>query len=341
MSRRNVIRGGILLLVLLLFYFASFLLTPVSSAREEVIVTVAEGTSLSGVAATLEQERLISSRRAFVLLGRLVKAERSIHVGEYVLHTRMTPLEILERLTSGAVIQIAITFPEGFTALEMAAQVEAQQLMPAEAFLTAAEDSALITRLGIKSETLEGYLFPSTYFVTRQTTPEQLVRQMVTEFQKTASQLDWTSATDQGWTRHEVVTLASMIEKETSKEDERSLVSAVFHNRLNKRMRLESDPTVIYAIDDFDGNLRKADLRAPSPYNTYVIRGLPQGPIANPGRASLEAALQPASVGYFYFVSKNDGSHVFSSTFREHQKAVAQYQLLPKTRPRASAAGKS
>ena len=270
---------------------------------------------------------LISRPRYFILLGQLMNADRAIQAGDYALQTGMRPSAVLARLRSGAVIQIAVTIPEGYTAREIADQLEAQRLMSAELFLATVTDPTLIDQLGIKATSLEGYLFPSTYHATRRTTSEELVRRMVHEFRDATKGLDWTAAGPRKLTPHQVVTLASIIEKETSRDDERPLIAAVFHNRLKRRMPLQSDPTVIYALDGFDGNLRKTDLRVKSPYNTYRVVGLPPGPIANPGLASIEAALHPAPVNYLYFVSKNDGTHVFSATLAEHQKAVARYQL--------------
>jgi UPF0755 protein len=209
--------------------------------------------------------------------------------------------------------------------------------MPAEAFRSAAAAPARRAESGIEAPSLEGYLFPSTYYVTRRTTPAELVRRMVRQFQESTRDLDWSGAADRKLSRHQIITLASIIEKETSQDDERPLVAAVFSNRLARRIPLQSDPTIIYALPNFNGNLRRVDLGVKSPYNTYRVAGLPPGPIANPGLASLEAALHPAPVKYLYFVSKNDGTHYFSSTLAEHQKAVARYQSPSRARRTASA----
>jgi len=334
-------RGLVLLLgsavaLFLLIEAGRFLLLPASPVAREVRVEVADGASLTTVARQLNDAGVINQPAYFVVLGRLLGAQRSIQAGEYALETTMRPTEVLHRLTSGAVVQIAVTIPEGFSIQEIAAELEAQDLMPAHDFLAAAADPAIRAEEGIDALSLEGYLFPSTYYVSRRTKPAELVRRMVRQFQESTRALDWSLAEGPRLSRHQIVTLASIIEKETSRDEERPLIAAVFYNRLKRRMPLQSDPTVIYALNDFDGNLRRVDLEIRSPYNTYRVAGLPPGPIANPGLASLEAALHPASAPYLYFVSKNDGTHYFSSTLAEHQKAVSKYQP-PVRAKRASA----
>jgi UPF0755 protein len=335
------VAGVVALLAVIAGDVGLFLFRPFAPPRRDVVIEVAEGTSLTSVAWKLAGTGLVTRPRYFILIGRFLSEDRTIQIGEYALRTDMRPLEILNRLISGAVIQTAVTIPEGWTLRDIATQLDDQQLMPAEAFLAAATDRQLIAQLNIEGKTLEGYLFPSTYYVTKQTTPEHLVRRMVGQLNATLESIGWRPA-DPGRppgpnssTLRDVVTLASIIEKETARDDERPLVSAVFHNRLNKRMPLQSDPTVIYALANFDGNLHRSDLSVDSPYNTYHVKGLPPGPIANPGRASLEAALHPAPVNYLYFVSKNDGRHIFSATLAEHQKAVARYQPPVKKKRRA------
>jgi UPF0755 protein len=328
LTRRQLFAASVgVLLLPFLVEAGRFLLIPPPSPPRDVVVEVAEGTTLATVAGQLAAAGVVSHPRYFVLLGRLMNAERAIQAGDYALQTGMRPHAVLGRLRSGQVIRIAVTIPEGYTAREISAHLQAQQLMSAELFLATASDPALIKQFAIPAASLEGYLFPSTYHVTRRTTSEELVRLMVGQFRDATRELDWSAAGARKLTPHQVVTLASIIEKEASRDDERPLIAAVFYNRLKRRMPLQSDPTVIYALAKFDGNLRKADLKVKSPYNTYRVYGLPPGPIANPGLASLKAALNPAPVNYLYFVSKNDGSHLFSATLAEHQKAVARYQL--------------
>jgi UPF0755 protein len=335
--RRLVLLLGSAVALFLLIEAGRYLLLPASPIRREVVVEVVDGANLTMVAHQLSDIGVITHPAYFVLLGRVMGAQRAIQAGEYALQTTMRPTEVLHKLTSGAVVTTAVTIPEGFTMREIAAQLEAQGLMSAQDFLAAAADPAIRAEAGIDAPSLEGYLFPSTYYVARRTTPAELVRRMVHQFEESTRALDWSLAAGLHLSRHKVVTLASIVEKETSRDDERPLVASVFYNRLKRRMPLQSDPTVIYALPDFNGNLRRSDLNVKSPYNTYRVTGLPPGPIANPGLASLEAALHPAPVHYLYFVSKNDGTHHFSSTLVEHQKAVARYQPPVRARRTSSA----
>lgn len=330
--------AGAGLLLLVLIEAGRFLLLPPSSTARDITIEVADGASLRTVSQQLADAGLITRGTYFVWLGRVVGAQRTIQAGDYALRTTMRPMEVMKRLTSGAVVQTGVTIPEGYTIREIAQELEMQKLMPAQAFLSAAADPALRVDAEIRAPSLEGYLFPSTYYVTRRTTPMELVQRMLRQFQESTRHLDWSRAAERKLTRHQIVTLASIIEKETSRDDERALVAAVFANRLQRRMPLQSDPTVIYALPDFEGNLHHRDLAVKSPYNTYRVAGLPPGPIANPGLASLEAALHPAEANYLYFVSRNDGTHFFSSTLAEHQKAVARYQ--PPIRHRRTASAK-
>ncbi len=238
----------------------------------------------------------------------------------------MRPLQVLNHLKKGIVHQYEVVIPEGYAVRQIAQVLEEKGLAEAEQFMALAADSELAESLGIPSDNLEGYLFPSTYFISRATTAEEIIRQMVRAFHTAYTSDLREREREMGLNTHEVVTMASIIEKETSSEAERDLISGVFHNRLKRNMRLQSDPTVIYGIADFDGNLKRVHLQTDTPYNTYRRRGLPPGPIANPGRASLIAALYPASVDYLYFVSRNDGTHYFSRNIDEHNRAVARFQ---------------
>ena len=210
---------------------------------------------------------------------------------------------------------------------EISQQLEVAGLGTQSAFTTLAHDPNFCTSLGIDSDNLEGYLFPDTYFFEKGMPPETILATMVTRFQKVFVPAWKNRARQRGLSVHQVVTLASIIEKETGTPDERALISSVFHNRLKRNMRLQSDPTVIYGISNFNGNLTRKDLKTPSPYNTYIIKGLPPGPIANPGRLAMEAALFPVNSKFYFFVSKNDTTHHFSATLKEHNRAVGKYQL--------------
>jgi UPF0755 protein len=235
-------------------------------------------------------------------------------------------VEILDRFRHGAVVLHAVTIPEGYTARQIAQVLDEAGIGNPREFLRLVSAADFIRSLGLDLPNLEGYLFPDTYAFPRHVSTEEIVRNMVARFRAVYRQEWHDRALALGMTDHQIITLASIIEKETGSGAERPFVSAVFHNRLRLGMPLQSDPTVIYSIAEFNGNLTKVDLKRDTPYNTYRRRGLPPGPIANPGREALEAALYPAQVEYLYFVSKNDGTHWFSRSIKEHNRAVALFQ---------------
>lgn len=303
-----------------------FLTSPASSEPAEVVVTIAAGTPLPAVANRLEQRGLVRSAFRFSLLARLQGVARRIKAGEYRLSTGLRPPELLDKLVRGEVVLHQITFPEGFTQRQVASLLESEDLASSQRLLDIATDSGFIQELGIPASSLEGYLFPDTYRFSRNLPEERILRTMVSRFQQHITAADRTRARELGLSLHQVVTLASIVEKETAVAEERPLIAGVFFNRLERRIPLQSDPTVIYGLDSFDGNLTRRHLEMDTPYNTYTRRGLPPGPICNPGAASIEAVLHPASTPYLYFVAKKDGSHHFSATLRDHNAAVARHQ---------------
>jgi UPF0755 protein len=255
---------------------------------------------------------------------------RHLKAGEYRFDRAMTPFEIIDKVARGDVYVISVTFPEGLTFAEMAKIFESHGLGPAASFLQAAKDPAPIRALDPAATDLEGYLFPETYALPRHTDAAKLVRMMVARFDKVFTPELRQAAAARHLTVRQTVTIASIVEKETAKADERPMVSAVYTTRLRIGMPLQCDPTVIYALAKagrYDGNIHKDDLSVDSPYNTYRHPGLPPGPIASPGRASLEAALHPADADVLYFVSRNDGSHAFARTLEEHNRNVQQFQV--------------
>jgi UPF0755 protein len=255
---------------------------------------------------------------------------RRLKAGEYRFDHAMTPREVIDKIARGDAFVVTLTFPEGLTIAEMAKIFESHGLGPAAAFVEAAQDAALIHDLDPAARNLEGYLFPETYAVPRKTDAQKLVRLMVGRFRHVFTQELRDAAAARQLSVRQAVALASIVEKETAKAEERPLVAAVYVNRLRLRMPLQADPTVIFAIQQtgtYTGNLRHDDLIVDSPYNTYRYPGLPPGPIASPGRASLDAAVHPAESDALYFVSRNDGSHVFAETLDEHNRNVQQYQV--------------
>ncbi len=318
--------GIVLLLVALLALgVAHQLSSPADRAGKAGMFVVEEGWTLKEVAAELEQRRIITSRSLFRLWARVQDAGRSIRAGEYRLGPHMTPLQILDMLTRGSVISHPVTIPEGYTAEQIAGTLEREGLAVREAFMALFRDRAFMASHDLPGPTLEGYLYPDTYQFARGVSSRTIAETMVRRFRVVMEPLR-PKVADSGLSLREVVTLASIVEKETGRSEERPLIASVFLNRLERGMRLDSDPTVIYGIDGFDGNLTRRHLRTPTPYNTYRMRGLPPGPIANPGEAAIRAVLEPAESDYLYFVSRNDGSHQFSRTLSEHNRAVRMYQ---------------
>jgi peptidoglycan lytic transglycosylase G len=255
---------------------------------------------------------------------------RQLKAGEYRFDRAMTAFEVIDKIARGDVYVVHVTFREGLTMAEMAKIFEAEGLGQAAAFMQAAKDPALVREIDPSAKDLEGYLFPETYALPRRADAGRLVRQMVGAFQHAFPQEARDAGAAANLTPRQIVTLASIVEKETAKPEERPIVAAVYRNRLRIGMPLQCDPTVIYALQRagvFTGNLRRDDLQFDSPYNTYRYPGLPPGPIASPGKASLEAAAHPADVDYVYFVSRNDGSHEFARTLDEHNRNVQKFQI--------------
>lgn len=292
----------------------------------EVFVDLPQGSRTADIGARLAAAGVVPNALVFRIAVKLANADRRLQAGEYRFVDAATPAEIIARLSHGDTFVRALTFPEGLNAREMAQIFEREGFGAADDFVAAANDVSLIADLDPDAANLEGYLFPSTYALSRRVGADGVVRAMVKEFRKALG----SEPLPAGMTPRELVTLASIVEKETGQSTEREKVAAVYANRLRIRMPLQCDPTVIYALMQrkrWDGNIRKADLSLDSPYNTYRYPGLPPGPIASPGKASLDAARHPASVPYLYFVSRNDGTHAFASSLDEHNRNVRQYQL--------------
>ena len=312
----------------LYFELKLFASTPANkSAADPLIINVRPGQTLNTTADILYRENIIENAMKFVLVARIKGYEKRLKAGEYLLSAAMTPLQLLDIMVKGAVKLHKLTIPEGYNLYQIADLVDTANLGTKTDFIQAVTDPARVRQNGLEGQTFEGYLFPDTYFFPKEVTIEGLIAAMVKRFWSVFVPEWQARAKELGLTVHQVVTLASIIEKETGAGFERPIISSVFHNRLKKKMRLETDPTVIYGIKNFDGNLTREHLTTPTPYNTYKIRGLPIGPIANPGGASLEAALYPDDTNYIYFVSRKDSTHQFSTTLKQHNRAVQKYQL--------------
>lgn len=289
-------------------------------------VMIPFGTAFPGIRNILEENAVIRKDRRFFYLARFFQRNQHFKAGEYLFLPGQTPLEVLRMLRDGAIARWPVTIPEGSSIYQVADILAAGQWGGREEVLRLVRDRDVLARHGIAAESLEGYLFPDTFHLVRGQSVAEIIGMMVERGRQVREKLGDLQNNELGLSVHEVLTLASIVEKETAVPEERPLVARVFLNRLQRNMRLQTDPTVVYGIEDFSGTITRSDLLRPTPYNTYVISGLPPGPIANPGRAAIEAVLNPAQSPFLYFVSKNDGSHHFSQTLEEHNRAVARYQ---------------
>ena len=318
----------VLLVSALLFagFVYSYMFLTRSARSGTVDIRVEPGEPFSAVVRKLREQKVVSNERLFSLWARYSGLEKKIQRGLYRFELPLSPAEVLNRMVLGKGLFHRVTIPEGLTVKEVADLLAKMAIVEEESFLAAANDPGLLSSLGLPETGIEGYLFPNTYHFTPQTPAREIILTMTEQFRKTFEPLMGQRHEENGLTPHQIVILASIIEKETGLEAERPLVAAVFHNRLKRKMPLQSDPTVIYGLKDFNGNLTRKDLLDVNPYNTYRIPALPPGPICNPGLSSLKAALFPASAPFLYFVSKNDGTHVFSETLESHNLAVKTYQ---------------
>ena len=297
---------------------------PYAAFGEETFVDFPKGTGTAAMARQLAQSGVISHSWAF-LVARILRPQRKLQAGEYRFTQPASVLDVYDRIARGDVFYYALTVPEGQNMFDIAADAEKLGVFSAADFLSAARDASSIHDLDPAAPTLEGYLFPSTYQLSRHTRPSQLCQMMTARFREVWKEIGAPANV------HGTVTLASLVEREARVPMDRPLISSVFHNRLKIGMKLDCDPTTIYAalLDDrYRGTIHQSDLANSSPYNTYRHAGLPPGPIANPGRDSLLAALHPADTQYLYFVLRPDGSgaHNFSKSISEHQLATAQYR---------------
>lgn len=334
MNFKKIVRfAGIVFLCLLIASFiflkkvSKFSSTPFDATGKEIKFDINPGQNLSTISDNLQNNGIIKSSFFFKILASYKESSKELKAGEYILSASKTPLEILSIITKGSVKLYRLTLPEGLNIKEVAQRVDQAGFGASENFLLLAESQAFARKLGIDQVNLEGYLYPETYFFPKNTPQKKIIAAMVQAFNKAYNKEFRQQTIDMGFSIHEIITLASIIEKETGAAKERPVISSVFHNRLKKGMRLESDPTVIYGIKDFNGNITRKDLRTWTPYNTYKIKALPPGPIANPGELSIKAALYPDKTDYIFFVAKKDTTHKFSRTIQEHNKAVRKYQL--------------
>ena len=305
--------------------FAFFLYSPKGEGRKVLTVDFVKGSTLKKLADTLEKERIISSSALFNLYAKISGVSGKVQAGTYQFNDALTPPEILHKLTAGDVLEKLFAVPEGYSIFQIAEMLDSRGYFNKEQFLKECRNPRLLNELGISAKSVEGYLYPSTYNLLKIEAPGDLIRQMAGQFVKIYTEKFSTAEKGSRLSRMQIITLASIVEKEAVSPEERPIIASVFLNRLKKGMPLQSDPTATYGIRIFGGKVSGTDVRRDSPYNTYLISGLPPGPIGNPGADAIEAVLKPAATGYYYFVAKNDGTHHFSSNLEEHNRAVHQY----------------
>jgi len=318
-------------LVLVLSFFLwniyNYGLTPLNTDQTLKNITIIKGERFSTVLGRLFDGGIINQPLKFKILARLKKYDKKIKAGDYRLSPSMTPVQILKIMEKGEVSFYKVTIPEGYSLKQIASVMAESGLADQEKFIKVSRDSSYVRQKKITAKTFEGYLFPDTYFFSKTAPCEEIISIMLKRFQSKVTREMRDQAKNMNMSLHQIITMASIIEKETGAPFERPIISSVFHNRLKKGMRLQSDPTVIYGIKGFDGNITRKNLKTATPYNTYVIKGLPPGPIANPGIESIKAALYPADTNFLFFVSKKNRTHKFSTNIRDHNRAVRKYQL--------------
>jgi UPF0755 protein len=328
LARYLIIAGGVFPLLFLL-WIGAYIFTPAPAPeQQEISVIIPPDLFFPAIEKKLIEAGVIEPDPRFLLTAHLMGVASSLRAGEYIFTGKLSPHRVLRELNKGSMVQQSITIQEGANLKQIAALLGDGGWLNPNRFLELCQDREFIEKLGLNLESLEGYLFPDTYLFARGGhDPKTIIMTMVAQMRKVLAETGAESGLPQAKLDvHEILTLASIVEKETGQTLERPMIARVFLNRLVKGMRLQTDPTVIYGIKDFDGNLTRQHLREYTPYNTYVIKGLPPGPIGSPGRAAIEAIMQPASGSYYYFVSKNDGSHYFSKSLAEHNRAVYKYQ---------------
>lgn len=318
---------AIAIMVVLIYQAFTFVHNLPPVVRDTKVVFIEPKSTVRDIAQRLGNAQVLQSPWKFRLLARVTGKHRMLKPGEYRFDVPSPPLKILNTLAEGKVLLHKTTFPEGVTLKDIVEILAWYKLVDRQEFESALADKSLLKKFQIPAPGFEGFLFPDTYFFSKIDGSKKIIETMVARFHKAITKENRRKAKDYDFNLLQWVTLASIIEKESSVPKEHPIISSVFHNRLKKKMRLQSDPTVIYGLEKFDGNLTKKHLKTDSPYNTYTRFGMPPGPIANPGMSALHAAVNPAQTDYYYFVANNQGTHVFSRTYREHRKAVIKYQI--------------
>jgi UPF0755 protein len=324
--RKNVLillAGG---MISLLLYIGVQLFAPLPVSNKNIEIQIPRGATFRQVVDLFVKEGVIRDRNLFLIIGRLTGLDRKIRAGYYSIYKSMNAVTLLNVLRGGQIIEYEVTVVEGDSLWEIADKLSEKGIANSQTFFEIASDKSFLSSYDIDAPSFEGYLFPDTYRIPKGMEPEEAIGMMINTLREKFTIEMIERVEELGLTEKEVLTLASIIEKEAVTNEERPLISAVYHNRLRKKIPLQADPTAIYGIKSSREGVTAKDLRRKTPYNTYTIKGLPPGPIACPGLKSIMAALYPANVPYIYFVSNNDGTHVFSVTAEEHEAAVQAYR---------------
>ena len=298
------------------------------ASNQQVEVEIPEGVTYKQAINILYKNNLIRDKNLFIVIGKMTGLDRKIRYGFYSFWGKMSPYQVFRRLRDGKIIEYEITIVEGDSLLEIGPKLSERKLISSSAFNRLVTDEDFIESLNIDAPSLEGYIFPQTYKIPKGTNPKSVLKGMVSKLREEFTDKLRERSKKMGWSENQILTMASIIEKEAITDEERPIISAVYHNRIKKRMPLQADPTAIYGVKSSKLKITRNDLRKKTPYNTYVIKGLPPGPIASPGIKSITAALYPANVPYMYFVSRKNGTHYFSKTWAEHTAAIKRIQSL-------------
>lgn len=337
--KKTIVISIILFLVFSL-YTAIRLLTPLPFGNKPIEFEIKKGSTFRQAVEALAENELARDKWVILLMGKITGIDHKIKAGYYTLWGSMSPYDIFTAIRRGKVIEYEITVVPGDSLLEIADKISALNITDAKNFIRICSDSAFVSALDIEAPSLEGYLFPDTYKFPKGLSAEEVVALMINRlWEKYDADMIWQTY-EKGLTEREILTMASIIEKEAVVDEERAIIAAVYYNRLRKNMPLQADPTATYGIKSSKEKIYKVDLVRKTRYNTYVIKGLPPGPIASPGYKSIAAALNPEKVPYLYFVSNNDGTHKFSETLSGHNQAVKVYRGKKSRRPRSKAKDK-
>jgi len=324
--KKKIIFISVAVIITIVVYIMINLFAPLPAGNKNLEIEIPEGTTFREVAEILSEENILKNKNLFILIGRITGLHTKIRAGYYSIYSSMNLLDLLKILKKGQIIEYEITIVEGDSLREITKKLSDKGIANEKELRQIASDPDFLFTYNIEAPSIEGYIFPDTYKIPKGMQPEDAIGMMINRMREKFSGELTARASELGLSENEVLTLASIIEKEAATDIERPLISGVYHNRLRKKIPLQADPTAIYGIKSFGEKITANDLRRNTPYNTYIINGLPPGPIASPGMKSIIAALYPADVPYFYFVSNNDGTHNFSVTAEEHMAAVKAYR---------------